>query len=638
MGKEEAFRKKRPLTAAALAFVLAMAFFLPVTSGLVPMTSDPEPSLGSGPESDIVWAENFGRNDSNIFQDVTTAPDGGFVAVGYMNSLLLMSGGGTLVPGMIGTGVNTLIVKYDPNGNIVWADNLGGDNNNFFWGVAAAPDGGFIAVGSMKSTTLTNRDGSLSLGRVGTDINALIVKYDADGKIEWADCLGGGADYNYFLGVTAAPDGGFVAVGIMQSSLLVNRDLSFSLGRVGTESNALIVKYDADGKIEWADCLGGGTDYNRLADVEATPDGGFVAVGFMRSSPLVNSDGSLILGKIGGGSNILAIKYDADGSIVWAENLGGSSSDNALIGVTAAPDGGFVAAGFMASPTLTDRDSSFIFRKVGSSGNTLIVKYDANGKIEWGDNLGGVDGGIFNDITTAPDGGFAAVGLTGRSALFNGDGSFSLEGISPSASTLIVKYDAGGKIEWGDVLGGSIGDTYFNGVTAAPDGALVAVGFMTSSLTNIDGSFNLGKVGSSGYSLLIVKYRGTPPEFAVTVTGDNLVSWSPGTVTYGDVNVEITFVTEPGYRVNGIVSVFMGTAELTEGIDYVFENGVLKILGPVTGDLSVEVRTSGGGGTGERSVTGGGTDLWWVLIAALSALSLLLLLGFLAERRDKDKE
>ena len=186
-------------------------------------------------------------------------------------------------------------------------------------------------------------------------------------------------------------------------------------------------------------------------------------------------------------------------------------------------------------------------------------------------------------------------------------------------------------IMWADNLGGD-GYDDFRGVAAAPDGGFAAAGTMNSSaLENSDGIFSLGMI-DSGYDTLIVKYTGAPPEFTVTVTGDNVVSWSPATVTYGDVNIEITFVTESGYRVDSIVSVFMGTLELTEGTDYVFENGILKILRAVTGDTSIEVKTSfGGGGDGEIF----GIDLWWVLIAALSMLSLLLLLGFLIGRRVK---
>jgi len=544
-------RSKGSLTAAVLAFVLAISFFIPMTSGVASATV-------TGSETDIMWADNLGGDGWDYFYGVAAAPDGGFVAVGYMSSSTLANYDGSFNL----AGNNTLIVKYDAAGNIEWADTLGGDNYDCFYGVTTAPDGGFVAVGTMYSTTLSNYDGSFSLGLIGTGgSDTLIVKYDANGNIVWGDNLGGDSS-NVFYGVTTAPDGGFVAAGSMCSSTMANYDSSFRLERIGAFNNTLIVKYDAAGNIVWGDNLGGnGEDY--FEGVAAAPDGGFVAVGYFTSTVLANYDGSFSLAKMGTRNNTLIVKYDAAGNIVWGDNLGGDNN-NYFYGVTTAPDGGFVAAGCMSSSTLANYDSSFRLERIGAYNNTLIVKYDAAGSIEWADNLGGDDYDYFLGIAATPDGGFAAVGY-----------------------------------------------------------------FYSTTLANQDGSFSLTRLGA-GQDTLIVKYTRAPPEFTVTVTGGNIVSWSPVRIIYGDSNVEITFVAEPGYHVDSIVSVFMGSEKLTEGTDYAFEDGALKILRHVTGDLCIEVTTAPG--------TEVGTDLWWVLIASLTVLSLLLLLGFVYKRRKEDQE
>ena len=614
-------RSKRPLTAVILTLVMLMAFSLP-------MASAPASAAVAVPaEGDILWADNLGGDGFPSFLSVTAAADGGFVAVGFMNLPTLENSDGSISLTKIGVGHNTLIVKYDASGNIEWADNMGGDAWDFFHSVTATADGGFVAVGSQTSSTLMNGDGSFNLVKIGTEQNAIAVKYDASGNIVWADNLGGDG-YDSFESVTAAPDGGFAAAGYLNSTMLENSDGSFSLARIGYAENTLIVKYDASGNIEWADNLGGDV-YDLFKGIAASPDGGFAAVGHMTSTTLENSDGSFSLqgaGIVGG--NTLIVKYDASGNIEWGDSLGGLGG-NYFYGVAAAPDGGFAAAGIMTSLILSNIDNTFNLVKIGYSENTLIVKYDASGNIEWGDNLGGDVYDYFYGVTTAPDGGFVAAGFMDSTALENSAGDIVLEKIGTGGNNpLIIKYDEAGSIVWADNLGGD-GNDMFYCITTAADGGFAAVGIMDSSiLENSDGSFSIEKIGT-GNDVFIVRYSGAPPVFAVTVTGDHVVSWSPTSVTYGDENVTITFVTGSGHYVDRVVSVLMGTEQLIEGTDYVFEDGVLKILIPVVGCLSVEVTTASGSGMG--------TDLWWVLIASLSALSSLLLLAFVYKRRKEEE-
>ena len=100
-------------------------------------------------------------------------------------------------------------------------------------------------------------------------------------------------------------------------------------------SDGLIIKYDAEGAVEWAKSFGGDgyTDDNvQITSVVETKDGGYIVGGYFKSKEiqLEGKDGQQIT--ITRNSNFaysdgLIIKYDAEGAVEWAKSFGGDDDD-----------------------------------------------------------------------------------------------------------------------------------------------------------------------------------------------------------------------------------------------------------------------------------------------------------------------
>ncbi|MDD4718581.1 MAG: prepilin-type N-terminal cleavage/methylation domain-containing protein [Bacilli bacterium] len=95
-------------------------------------------------EGNVLWNKNYGGGYDEYFTSVTTVSDG-YIAVGYSDST-----NGDLA-GQNKGDVDAIIVKYDTSGNILWKKNYGGSYWEGFFGVATASDG-YIAVGYSDST------------------------------------------------------------------------------------------------------------------------------------------------------------------------------------------------------------------------------------------------------------------------------------------------------------------------------------------------------------------------------------------------------------------------------------------------------------------------------------------------------
>ncbi|MDR2197348.1 MAG: hypothetical protein LBO07_05220, partial [Coriobacteriales bacterium] len=146
------------------------------TLALTPLAADGLEPLAT-PIPQLQWARSYGGSNHDEFTSVTPTADGGFVAVGSS-----WSSDGDL-SGNKGF-ENALIVKFDANGNKVWAKSYGGSDYDTFFSVIATSDGGYVAVGKSGSS-----NGDLP-GNKGED-DAIIVKFDANGNKLWSRNYGG---------------------------------------------------------------------------------------------------------------------------------------------------------------------------------------------------------------------------------------------------------------------------------------------------------------------------------------------------------------------------------------------------------------------------------------------------------------
>ena len=112
-------------------------------------------------ESDVItytpklvkkWASEIDGNGEEEFLDVEKTSDGGYIAVGYTTS--------TNISGLTNKGsADCLIAKYDANGNEQWKKSVGGSEYDWYSGVVEITNGTYIAVGTILSTDVLDKNG-----------------------------------------------------------------------------------------------------------------------------------------------------------------------------------------------------------------------------------------------------------------------------------------------------------------------------------------------------------------------------------------------------------------------------------------------------------------------------------------------
>lgn len=280
----------------------------------------------------------------------------------------------------------------------------------------------------------------LSLEGLKGDRDAAITCYDANGKQIW-QTLSGGSKQDYYFGVTEGAYGGLVAVGASKSD-----DGDFAIKNT-TNYDAVIAKYDNDGNLVKSETLGGG-DKEEFNAVASTFDGGYVAVGYTRST---DGDFAEVVTPTRSREAII-VKYDADLNREWIKTSGAELEEtlgvtNELEDVAIDSEGNIFVAG---TSTLSVGD----MEGLNNGGKDVFIsKYLEDGTLEWTKNFGGSEDDVVTEIMAAHDknpklgDGFILSGTTSST-----DGGFKDIKTGTEKSAFILKVNGSGEQEWVNVL------------------------------------------------------------------------------------------------------------------------------------------------------------------------------------------
>jgi hypothetical protein len=271
-------------------------------------------------------------------------------------------------------------LMLDQNGNVIW-------NQTFLEG-----------SGTELRVALNLTDGFLLVGNEflpSGDENGYVAEVNSQGALMWQTPIIGGEDVNKLFSAIAAPDG-FVLLGLAYSN-------------ANGESNAWVVKIDANGNVVWNKTYGNATDTAATTGTLA-PDGNYMVAGY------TNSRGDNNYG-------FLLMQIDPNGNMVWNKTYGETGSQEASA-MTKAPDG-YVIVGDTQPP-----DSTM---------HAWVIKIDWNGTMLWAKTVGGKNADSPYFITPSKDGGYLVGGFTFSFGAVNRD-------------FWLFKIDDSGQVTWSCII------------------------------------------------------------------------------------------------------------------------------------------------------------------------------------------
>jgi len=313
----------------------------------------------------FLWARSAGGTNSNdVSNSVATDLSGNVFITGYFHSPTI-NFGGTILTNSTPPYEDIFLVKYDSNGNVIWAKSAGSINTSSpsdrGQSVATDANGNVVITGFFEGAAINL--GSTIITNTNTDFGDIfIVKYDASGNVVWARSAG---SISNDLGTCVATDGSgnvfisgyFNGFSInFGTTTLTNANQTFIFTR-----EVFIVKYSAAGTVLWAKGASGiNDDYSTgiVCDVVGNVylTGAFGSPTITFGTTTLNNTGTFFL-----------VKYDPNGNMNWVDSPAGASSAGTL-GLTADANGSvFITGGFggasitLGNNTLTNVGSNDFF-------------------------------------------------------------------------------------------------------------------------------------------------------------------------------------------------------------------------------------------------------------------------------------
>ena len=461
------------------------------------------------------------------------------------------------------------VVKFNSLGDVEWGKSFGGKNSDYVTSVVQCTDGGYIVTGTFESSEISIDNKIVFKNMDTTNSNTkdcVVIKYTADGSVEWARSIGGNKN-DEIVSAAETNDNGYIIVGDFESnSITVNKKMKlFNAGN----TNGMIIKYDYQGNAEWVQSLNGPENVY-ITSVVATDDGGYVLTGYF--TDCLELEASDVLKSVSGADGFI-IKYNKEGEIEWKNQIGGESYEY-IEDVLEDDDGNYVLCGKSGSDNIELGNGINLSQNSYESG--MIIKYDSFGNALWAQGIKGTGNNQLKAISECSDGGYITVGsLQSGSIGLGNKGSISAESPQYASNGIVLKYDDDGKIEWGFGTRGS-GDDSLDCVIETKDKNYLVTGKYTNSRIELDGNIvENGKFENNGMIIKMnskigmsevqeLEVENTRKEFKITTEVKKIDNVKGGTISgeyldvyetvkYGDSSTkEIKMTPDENYEIVGI--------------------------------------------------------------------------------------
>lgn len=278
------------------------------------------------PSGNFLWVKQLGSAGHDFSASLDTDSFGNVYAIGHFRDFLDL---GNSFVNLTSDGESDIfIVKFDPSGNTMWSQKIGGINIDEGSGIAVdAAGNSYIAAGFYGTTEFDNFLGTNQITSEG-GFDILIAKLDLNGNILWAEGVGGtGNDRVKDIEIDAA--GRIHYAGHFNGTV----DFDFGPGTLELSSlgsyDAFVSKIDNSANLIWAKRFGGSnTDYCYGLSIDS--ENSVYATGeFLGTSDFDPDAGGYDLTS-NGDYDIFVNKLDANGDFDWARRFGSSGADGGL--------------------------------------------------------------------------------------------------------------------------------------------------------------------------------------------------------------------------------------------------------------------------------------------------------------------
>lgn len=332
--------------------------------------------------------------------------------------------------------------SYAQNANWTWAKRIGWWSKETIDEPTMDANGNIYIAGTFKDATIIGNDTLTSAG----DNDIFIAKLNGNGNIIWAKKFGtAGSEITH--SIKSGKNGNIYIAGSYNGYTIIGNDTLQN----PEDQNGFLMKLNNNGDIQWAKDIKckGDNKFNEIA-VDSLEN--IYVTGYFSDSATI---GNQKLYTPAGWKDILLIKYDPTGNVIWAKQAGSQLAYAEEEGWGISTDGKHIyATGFINYTSYFD--ANYITHTAGNT-NVFIAKYDVAGNNKWVKMAGNSSQRFYENI------GFNVVSDNAGNIYLSGHfvdtayfGSLTISTTIENNQNFLAKYDSTGLPVWVINTGGII--------------------------------------------------------------------------------------------------------------------------------------------------------------------------------------
>lgn len=323
------------------------------------------------PTGELLWSRVISGPAEDMARGVVTDHEANVYVVGHFTDTVVFQFTETdTVAARSAGGQDIFVVKYDANGNLLWAVTGGGsgddtatDIDQHRWTGKLYVSGGFqerarIGLGTVLSNGLTD---------------AFLAKLDMEGNVHWVR-NGGGLEHDIASAVAVDPtDGSIYVAGDFYDQAILQGTTLQAMG----SSDMFVARYNEQGDLVWAR-TNGGTSVDVATGIDTDFNGNVFVSGYYQGTTFFGPFSASAISY----NDVFLAKFDDEGTCQWFSSAGSWGLDNCL-GMATDWDGTTYLTG-MFEEEMFAGDVSF----EGNGYDIFVLCYESSGDVRYGRKAG----------------------------------------------------------------------------------------------------------------------------------------------------------------------------------------------------------------------------------------------------------
>jgi len=291
----------------------------------------------------LQWAKKNGGGNRDTYEAIALDNDGNIYTTGiWMNDFI--------------------VYKFDSQGDTLWTKRYAPTSQ-----VAIGND---IAVDDSGNVYVTGYSWGMNILPTNGNEDAFVMKFDTDGNLVWAKSFGG-TSREFGNGLVLDGSGSLYVTGLFSGTVDFNPSTAsadtFFMTSAG-DRDVYVLKLTTNGDFVWT-LRGGGTGTDAGGNIVIDGTGAIYITGSFNNTA---DFGSTILTSAGGTDAFFA-KLNSSGNFLWAKQIGGTGSVDAIRGITiVASDDIYLTGTFIETVDLDPDNGQFIAYSAKTS--SFIIK------------------------------------------------------------------------------------------------------------------------------------------------------------------------------------------------------------------------------------------------------------------------